>query len=100
MAAIVAADEQSRNEQDKWRDDAALRADDSAGEPPRAGQSGVHKIVIRHDSAVGNSEDAGLAPVVSSVKADRAPETSRCAQKEAEEQSEEYNRGRADYILI
>src|SRR6185437_7622329 len=77
MAAIVTAEERSRNEQNKRGYDAAFRAHNTAGEPCGAAQYGVQEIVIGCDAAIRNSVKESLAPVISSVESHGAPETSR-----------------------
>src|SRR5579864_9493391 len=62
--AVVAAEDQSNNQQRNWGQDAGLRAGLSACEPLRTGKRGIEQIAVRYDAAIRNSVEVSLSPVV------------------------------------
>src|SRR5215469_6426690 len=99
-AAIVAAKEQRGNQQGDGRYDAGFRADDTAGEPRWSAHNGMQKIVIGRDSAVRDTVEEGLAPVIGSMETDGAPQSSGLPEEKGQKQTEEHNSSGADEIFI
>src|SRR5215469_14826633 len=99
-AAIVAAKEQRGNQQGDGRYDAGFRADDTAGEPRWSAHNGMQKIVIGRDSAVRDTVEEGLAPVIGSMETDGAPQSSGLPEEKGQKQTEEHNGGGADESFV